>query len=99
MSNTIPVSQMHVQPLVTVSTQQQAGFLRATWERWKKIARAVGVVQTRILMVIFYFIFVLPFGLMLRMSGDPLRLRAHEGSNWSPHRDEKASLESARRQF
>src|SRR5438093_4198056 len=99
MSNTIPVSQMRVQPLLTVSTPQPAGFLRATWERWKKIGRAVGVVQTRLLMVVFYFLVVLPLGLIMRLSGDPLRLKPAAGSNWTPHRHEKASLDTARKQF
>ena len=74
-------------------------LLRATWTRWKKIARAVGVVQTRILMVCLYFIFVLPVGVVARLSGDPLRLKRPTGSNWTPHRDEEASIESVRRQF
>ena len=74
-------------------------FLRATWTRWKKIARAVGVVQTRILMVCLYFIFVLPVGVVARLNGDPLRLKRPTGGNWTPHQDEKASIESARRQF
>ena len=99
MSNSIPVSQARVQSMVAVSAPQPAGLLRATWQRWKKIARAVGVVQTRILMVFFYFLLVLPLGLILRLTGDPLRLRAREGSNWTPHRHDEANLESARRQF
>jgi hypothetical protein len=74
-------------------------FLRAAWRRWKKIARAVGVVQTRILMMCFYFIFVLPVGVVARLNGDPLRLKRRNGSNWTPHQDEKASIESVRRQF
>jgi hypothetical protein len=74
-------------------------FPRAAWTRWKKIARAVGVVQTRILMMCLYFIFVLPVGVVARLSGDPLRLKRRNGSNWTPHQDEEASIESARRQF
>jgi hypothetical protein len=46
-----------------------------------------------------YFIFVLPVGVVARLSGDPLRLKRRNGSNWTPHRDEEASIESARRQF
>jgi len=99
MNDVMPVSPAQVQPLVSVSTPRPAGFLRATWERWKQIARAVGVVQTRLLMVVLYFIFVLPIGLVMRLSGDPLRLKNRTGSNWTPHRQEEASLETARRQF
>ena len=74
-------------------------FLRATWDRWKKIARAVGVVQTRLLMVVFYFVVVLPLGLIMRLTGDPLHLKRRNGSNWTPHAHEDPSLDTARRQF
>jgi hypothetical protein len=74
-------------------------FLRAAWTRWKKIARAIGVVQTRILMVSVYFIFVLPVGIVMRLKGDPLRLKRPSGSNWAPHHDEEATIDAVRRQF
>jgi hypothetical protein len=99
MSHGMPVSQTQAAPVLAVSTPGPLGFLRATWDWWKKIARAVGVVQTRLLMVVFYFLVVLPLGLIMRMSGDPLHLKPGAGSNWSPHRHEKASLDTARRQF
>ncbi|HVO27474.1 MAG TPA: hypothetical protein VMW56_28000 [Candidatus Margulisiibacteriota bacterium] len=83
----------------SVAAPAPVGFLRTVWERWKKIARAIGVVQTRILMVVFYFLFVLPIGLLMRMRGDPLHLKEPQGSNWTPHRSQDANLETARRQF
>jgi hypothetical protein len=88
-----------VEPLTSVSTPGPTGFVRAAWAHWKKIAHAVGVVQTRVLMVIFYFIVVLPIGLVMRLSGDPLHLKAPMGGNWIAHRHEAPSLDSARRQF
>jgi hypothetical protein len=50
-------------------------------------------------MVVFYFLFVFPVGLILRMRSDPLHLEEPKGSNWTPHRHEEASLDTARRQF
>ena len=99
MSNGVPVSEVRLEPLVSLSTPEPVGFVRTTWERWKKIARAIGVVQTRILMVGFYFAVAFPLGLVMRLAADPLRLKEPSGSNWSPHRHEDASLETARRQF
>jgi hypothetical protein len=72
---------------------------RATWERWKQIAHAIGVVQTRFLMIFFYAIFVLPVGLVVRRRQDRLRLKPPSGSLWLPHPENKTTLESARRQF
>src|SRR5437016_5901751 len=74
------------------------GFVRAAWAHWKKIAHAVGVVQTRVLMVIFYFIVVLPIGLIMRLAGDPLHLKRPTGGNWSAHRHQEPSVDNARQQ-
>lgn len=99
MSYDVPESRVGVRLVAPVTTPAPSGFLRSAWERWTKIARAIGVVQTRILMVVFYFVFVLPLGLIMRMRGDPLHLKAPKGSNWTPHRNQDANLETARRQF
>jgi len=101
MTNEIPATETHVPSLESPSASATAssGLLQATWARWKQIAKAIGVVQTRVLMVIFYFIFVFPLGLLVRRTGDPLHLKAPHGTNWTPHRHEPQSLETARRQF
>jgi hypothetical protein len=72
---------------------------RRAFERWKKCAHAIGVVQTRIIMLIIYVTVVLPTGLLFRLSRDPLRLRPPRGTNWKPCAQEKIDLETARRQF
>ena len=88
-----------VEPLTSLPAAGITGPVRAAWAHWTKIAHAVGVVQTRVLMVIFYVIVVLPIGLIMRLSGDPLHLKHPAGGNWSPHRHEEPSLDGARRQF
>ncbi len=98
MSDGISATETQTPARVSVSANP-AAFLRFSWGHWKKIARAIGVVQTRILMVGFYFVFVLPIGLVMRLRGDPLHLKAPAGTNWVPHRHENPSLETARRQF
>ncbi|OFV88467.1 MAG: hypothetical protein A3J75_00260 [Acidobacteria bacterium RBG_16_68_9] len=82
-----------------MASETTPGLARRAWERWKKAAHAVGVVQTRILMVLIYVAIALPTGLLSRALRDPLHLRARTGGNWTPSRSEKPSLESARRQF
>ena len=88
-----------VQPQTLSSASGPTGLARAAWDHWKKIAHAVGVVQTRILMVFFYFIAVLPIGLVMRLAGDPLHLKPQPDTNWTAHRHEEPSLDGARRQF
>ena len=103
MANGVPVSDVHprpqVAPGVALTAPGPIGFFRATWDRWKQIAHAIGVVQTRILMVIFYFIVVFPLGLIIRATDDRLHLKPRQGSNWTPIVSEEQSLSSARRQF
>ncbi len=74
-------------------------FFGRAVQRWKKAAHAIGVVQTRLLMLVIYAVVVVPTGVLLRLSVDPLRLRVREGTNWTPVRQEKHDLETARRQF
>lgn len=76
-----------------------AGLLRSTWQRWTQIAHAVGVVQTRFLMIAMYVVFVVPLGLIVAKRQDRLRLKPPAGSLWRSHEQQKQTLESARRQF
>ena len=103
MANAVPASEARVAPEsdveVAVSAAPSMGLAKATWERWKQIARAIGVVQTRLLMIVFYVVLVLPLGLVMRLVSDRLHLRPQHGTNWLPHRQEPQSLETARRQF
>ena len=75
------------------------GLLRRAWERWKKAAHAIGVVQTRGLMLMIYLVVALPTGLLLRLFRDPLHLRRRADGNWTPSHQPDPNLENARRQF
>jgi hypothetical protein len=86
-------------PAVSSTLPASGNPLRAGWEHWKKLAHAVGVVQTRFLLVVFYFLFVMPLGLVMRLTQDKLQLRRPTGSCWAPHAHEEQSIEAARRQF
>ncbi len=97
MTNGIPASKTSAAAVVAPSAPVEA--LKAVWDRWKQLAKAVGVVQTRLLMIALYFALVFPIGLLARLSGDPLHLKAPKGSNWTPHRHEDPGLDTIRRQF
>lgn len=75
------------------------GLLRAFWNRWTQMARALGVVQTRFLLVGFFVVIVLPTGIFVRATGDRLRLKPPKGSNWVPLDEKKQDLDAARKQF
>ena len=98
MGNGAAVSAMGTSAVDRATTGRRNLALRA-WDRWRKAAHAIGVVQTRFLMVVIYAAAVLPTGLLMRLFSDPLHLRRPKDGNWSPTKQEKPSLETARRQF
>jgi hypothetical protein len=71
------------------------------WEGWKSFARSMGGFQSRILMGLFYFFIVTPFGVSLHIFGDPLHLRpTKESSDWIPRKDPtNIGLDEVRKQF
>lgn len=69
------------------------------WGQWRRAAHSIGVVQTRFIMLLIYVCVVVPTGLLMRMSSDPLHLQPPEDTNCQPARQEERNLETARRQF
>jgi hypothetical protein len=54
---------------------------------WGVIAHRLGQLSNAVLLGLFFFLFVLPMGLLLRLLGrDPMqrRLRSEEGTYWTP---------------
>ena len=75
-------------------------ILKLVWARWKVIAHAIGDVQARIILSVFYFAVVGPFALMVRLSSDPLRLSPQLTPVWLPREPAPGdALSAARRQF
>jgi hypothetical protein len=73
-------------------------MLRRLWEGWKRVGRKIGDFQARVLLTLIYAIFVLPFGLIVTLLGDPLRIRKPR-EHWLPHPDDKTDLRWAHRQW
>jgi hypothetical protein len=71
--------------------------LRALWEAWKAAATRIGHFQSRLLLVVLYFVALGPIALVLRLVSDPLAVK-RTGSTWTA-RTRPSSLEAARRQF
>lgn len=67
---------------------------------WAGRARDLGDFQARLLLTIFYFTVVLPFGLLARLAMDPLRVRKPPRSSvWTPWPRANDTMTQARRQF
>jgi hypothetical protein len=76
--------------------------LRDLWNRWLVLARKIGKFQSRIVLTVVYFVIVLPFGVGVRLLGDPLRIRRRSTqtqSNWSARQTSDVDLDASYRQF
>lgn len=72
---------------------------KKAWNKWLKIAHVIGNFQAQVILTLFYFIFVLPFGVILQIFSDPLRLKYPKRSNFQNWRHKKDTIEIAGRQF
>ena len=77
-------------------------MLRDLWNRWLVLAQKIGKFQSRIVLTVVYFVFVLPFGLGVRLFADPLHVRrgsSQQQSDWSPRQPSDVDLDASYRQF
>ncbi len=73
-------------------------MLKRFWEAWKRVAHRIGDVQARILLTVLYAAAVLPFGVIVRLFGDPLRIRRRP-AQWLEYPDNPGDMGWARRQW
>ena len=75
-------------------------MLKRLWNWWKPIAEKIGNFQARIILSVFYFIFVTPIALGVKLFSDPLKIKKSEQSSWwLPRESKQTSVEEAQRQF
>jgi hypothetical protein len=72
-------------------------MFKRLWQAWKRIGHKIGNFQSRVLLTIFYFLVVWPFGLGARFFSDPLRIKKRP-TEWLDHPNEAQDLQWARRQ-
>lgn len=77
-------------------------MLRNLWSHWLTLARKIGQFQSRIILTLFYFVFVTPFGLAVRLFADPLHVRRRSlygaQSGWQPRKTHDVDLAAGRKQ-
>jgi hypothetical protein len=75
-------------------------LLRRLWEGWKRFTAAFGGYQGRILLILFYFLVVTPFGVLVSLLSDPLGTRPVTALDfWNDRPVASGQLDEARRQF
>jgi len=73
-------------------------MLRRIWEGWRSIGRFIGSLLARIVLTLFYFTVLMPFGLGSRLFGDHLGIRSIPDQLWHSRDMPDQTIESSRRQ-
>jgi len=73
--------------------------LRKVWQAWKRIGQTIGDILARVVLTVFYFTLFMPFGLGVRLLGDPLMMRRRGLSNWMERATHDLTLDDSRRLF
>lgn len=71
---------------------------KRAWQRWLRIATVIGDFQARVILSVFYFVIVLPFGLLVRLFMDPLSIKGRHTTTWTPFAIRTRTIEEAGRQ-
>jgi len=67
---------------------------------WGNFSKRMGSFQSRIILSLFFFIFVSPFAIAVKIFSDPLNIKYQTTkSHWLTKKEIKADLEQSRRQF
>lgn len=73
--------------------------LRKFWEAWKRFGQFIGDLVGRLVLTVFYFTIFVPFGLGVRLLGDPLALRLRGPGKWLDRKTHDLTLDGSRRLF
>jgi hypothetical protein len=75
-------------------------FFATIWKYWKKLGQFIGDAIGRVFLMVFYVTIVLPFGIGLRLFGDPLDTRdKSKASTWRERSSPEASIDASYNQF
>lgn len=73
--------------------------LRKVWQAWKRFGQFMGDLIGRLVLTVFYFTVFMPFGLGVRLLGDPLAIRPLSRAKWLERTTHDVTLEDSRRLF
>jgi hypothetical protein len=84
-------------PKPSLDSQPSTLNSRRLLNGWKAFSRRMGNYQGRLILAFFYFVVVLPFGLLVRLFADPLALR--RDAAWRDRPGGPGDIEQSRLQF
>jgi hypothetical protein len=69
------------------------------WHHWREFGQLLGDWLGRVVLTLFYFTVFVPFGIGVRLLGDPLQIKQQPEQLWRPRPTGDQSLEDVLRQF
>ena len=73
--------------------------LTTFWNQWKAFGQFIGDIIGRLILTVFYFSIFAPFGLVMRLFGDPLTIKARYEPQWLGRTTRDVTLDDAGRSF
>ena len=55
---------------------ERVSFITTIWNRWKQFGQLIGDLFARIVLTILFFTVLMPFGIGVRLFGDPLKMKS-----------------------
>ncbi len=75
-------------------------FFSTIWKYWKKIGEFIGNLLGRFFLMLFYITIVLPFGIGIRLLGDPLNMhKKATPRGWAQRHSPEPTIEASFHQF
>jgi hypothetical protein len=75
-------------------------FFGKLWPSWKNFSKRMGSFQSQILLSLFFFLFISPFALAMKMLSDPLKIKEKSTkSYWLEKTEKKLDIDEFKRQF
>ena len=72
-------------------------LLCTVWTTWKRFGQIIGDLIGRIVLTVFYFTVFMPFGLGVRLLGDPLGIKRKQDARWLERETRDLSLDDGQR--
>ncbi len=80
--------------------EEAGSFLKRLWAAWKSFAFRLGNFQGRLILMLFYFTILVPFGIINSVFRDPLyQKQSDRTSYWFELQSKSKEIQDARRQF
>jgi hypothetical protein len=73
-------------------------LIKNFWHNWKAFGQFLGDWLARVVLTIFYFTILIPFGLGVRLFADPLQIKELPNPNWRPRTTGDQKIDDVLRQ-